>query len=66
MYSGGAIFHRPPDTVYPIPEGVSISSDHIPGTFEASQVVLVVKNSPANAERCRYDPWVGKIPYSRK
>lgn len=49
MYSGGAILHRPPDTVYAIPEEVSISSDHIPATFEAPQVVLVVKNSPVNA-----------------
>ena len=27
-----------------------------------SQVVLVVKNPPANAgHRCRFDPWVGKM-----
>ena len=28
----------------------------------------VVKNLPANAEdsRCRFDPWVGKIPWSTK
>ena len=32
-----------------------------------SQVVLVVKNPPANAgDRCRFDPWVGKIPWRRK
>ena len=34
----------------------------------ASQVALVVKNSPANAgdiKRCRFDPWVGKIPWRR-
>ena len=34
----------------------------------ASQVVLVVKNQPANAgdvKRCRFDPWVGKIPWRR-
>ena len=40
--------------------------DHIGG---ASQVVLVVKNSPANVgdiERQRFDPWMGKIPWSRK
>ena len=31
---------------------------------ETSQVVLVIKNPPANAgnKRCRFDPWVGKIP----
>ena len=31
----------------------------------APQVVLVVKNLPANAGdvRCRYDPWVEKIPW---
>ena len=33
---------------------------------QASQVVLVVKNPPANAEDIRdlggFDPWVGKIP----
>ena len=37
--------------------------------FQASQVVLVVKNLPANAGRrkkCRFDPWVGKIPWRRK
>ena len=35
----------------------------------ASQVALVVKNLPANTgdhERHRFDPWVGKIPWSRK
>ena len=33
-----------------------------------SQVALVVKNPPANAGdvRDRFDPWVGKIPWSRK
>ena len=34
----------------------------------ASQVVLVVKNPPANAvrhKRCGFDPWVGKIPWRR-
>ena len=34
------------------------------------QVVLVVKNLPANAgdrhKKCRFDPWVGKIPWKRK
>ena len=32
---------------------------------QASQVVLVVKNLPANAGdmRGRFDPWVGKIPW---
>ena len=31
----------------------------------ASQVALVVKNSPVNAGdmRYRFDPWVGKIPW---
>ena len=35
---------------------------------EASQVVLVVKNLPANAGdvRCGFDSWVRKIPWSRK
>ena len=35
------------------------------GLFWASQVVLVIKNPPANAgscKRCRFDPWVRKIP----
>ena len=35
----------------------------------ASQVVLEVKNQPANAgdhKRCRFSPWVGKILWSRK
>ena len=35
----------------------------------ACQVALVVKNPPANAgrrhKRCRFDPWVGKIPWRR-
>ena len=34
----------------------------------ASQVVLVVKNLPANAgrhKRLRFDPWVRKIPWGR-
>ena len=32
----------------------------------ASQLVLVVKNPPANAgDRRRFDPWVGKIPWRR-
>ena len=33
--------------------------------LRASQVVLVVKNLTANAgrrKRCKFDPWVGKIP----
>jgi len=31
------------------------------------QMVLVVKNLPANARdmRCEFDPWVGKIPWRR-
>ena len=34
---------------------------------EASQVVLVVKNLPANAGdvRCGFDSWVRKIPWRR-
>ena len=38
-------------------------------SWVASQVVLAVKNSPANAgrhKRCRFNPWVGKIPWRRK
>ena len=31
----------------------------------ASHMVLVVKNPPANADRCKFDPWVGKIPWRR-
>jgi len=33
----------------------------------ASQVVLVIKNLPANAgdKRCGFDPWVMKIPWRR-
>ena len=34
--------------------------------FLASQVVLVVKNPPANAGRRRDDPWVRKIPWRRE
>ena len=34
----------------------------------AFQVVIVVKNLPANAGdmRCKIDPWVGSIPWRRK
>ena len=35
---------------------------------QASQVMLVVKNPPANTGRCkryRFDPWVRKIPWRR-
>ena len=35
----------------------------------ASLVVLAVRNSPANAgrhKRCRFNPWVGKIPWRRR
>ena len=39
----------------------------VPGS---SQVVQVVKNLPANAgdsgRRCEFDPWVRKIPWSKK
>ena len=62
MYSGGATLHRPPDTVYAIPEEVSIWSDHIPATFEAPQVVLVVKNSPVNAREMQVRPLGGEDP----
>ena len=34
--------------------------------FRASQMALMVKNPPANAgrpKRCRFDLWVGKIPW---
>ena len=34
---------------------------------EPSQVALVGKNPAANApKRCRFHPWVGKIPLRRK
>ena len=39
------------------------------GKFKASQVVLMVKNPPANTGDARdkgFDPWVGKIPWRRK
>ena len=35
----------------------------------ADKVALVVKNPPANAgrlKRCGFNPWAGKIPWSRK
>ena len=41
-------------------------SDYV--TSWASQVALVVKNLPASAgdvNRCRFDPWVEKIPWRR-
>ena len=36
--------------------------------LRVSQMVLVVKNPPANAREIRdvsFDPWVGKIPWRR-
>ena len=36
--------------------------------IRASQVALVLKNPPANAEdikRCRFNSWIGKIPWRR-
>ena len=44
-----------------------VSIYHLPWViFWTSLVVLVVKNPLADAgdvrERCRFDPWVGKIP----
>ena len=36
---------------------------------EASQLAVVVKNLPANAgdvKRHGFDPWIGRIPWSRK
>ena len=43
---------------------MSVCVSFIPG---AQQVVLVVKNPPANAgdRRRRFDPWVGQIPWRR-
>ena len=37
-------------------------------TWVQSQVVLVVKNPPANAgdTRCEFNPWVGKIPWRQE
>ena len=37
--------------------------------YKASQVMLVVKNPPANAgdyKRHMFDPWVGTVPWSKK
>ena len=36
--------------------------------FRASQMALVVKNSPANAgdKRHEFDSWIRKIPWRRK
>ena len=34
--------------------------------IQLSQVGQWLKNLPANVRRCRYDPWVGKIPWRRK
>jgi len=34
--------------------------------FRVSQVALVVKNPSDKAGRPRFNPWVGKIPWSRK
>ena len=41
---------------------------HYFSIYRASQVVLVVENLPADAgnKRCRFSPWVGKIPWRRK
>ena len=34
----------------------------------ASQVALVINSQPANAgdKRCRFDPWIRKIPWKRE
>ena len=40
----------------------------ISALIRASQMVLGVKNMSASAsrlKRCRFDPWVGKIPWRR-
>ena len=47
-------------------EGLSTAQQYL---FWASQAALVVKNLSASAgdfKRCRFDPWVGKIPWRRK
>ena len=48
-----------------IGEGTEISVLH--HTSWASEVALAVKNLPANAGdmRCRFNPWVGRIPWRR-
>ena len=48
-------------------KGRSIRKDHMTRQW-ASQVVLVVKNLPANAGDMSpgFDPWVGKIPLEGK
>ena len=43
-------------------------ANHLTKQMWASQVALVVKNSPANAGRrkkCRFNPWAQKIPWKR-
>ena len=54
--------HEESDTT----EGLSTAQQYL---FWASQAALVVKNLSASAgdfKRCRFDPWVGKIPWRRK
>ena len=46
-------------TAFPIPEDLSFLD------FSTFQVVLVVKNPPANYKRHRFNPWVGKISWRR-
>ena len=48
-----------------IPFTFKVTTDLKWGFLGAFQVVLVVKNPPANAGdmRNRFDPWVGKIPW---
>ena len=46
-------------TAFPILEDLSFLD------FSTFQVVLVVKNPPANYKRHRFNPWVGKISWRR-
>ena len=48
--------------------GLLVIVDTIYINILASQVALVVKNLPANekTQRSGFNPWAGKIPWSRK
>ena len=46
-------------TAFPIPEDLGFLD------FSTFQVVLAVKNPPANYKRHRFNPWVGKISWRR-
>ena len=63
---GTSSFHNPLSRA-PGREGIGEETRSVRVSRGASQVALVVKNPPTNAEdvRLQFDPWVGKISWRR-